>query len=211
MKASRNVVFGGLVSGGEKNMLKDLLLQNRSYRGFDESRTITREELMELVEMARYTASASNAQTLKYALVWEKEQAETVLGMTAWAGFLKELHLPLPGKHPMAYIVICHDTSVHPSATAFQIDVGIAAQTLLLAAVEKGLGGCIIGSFQRKKLQQELGLDARFEPQLVIALGKPDEKIEITDVGQDGSTRYYRDAQGTHFVPKRKLEDLLLP
>lgn len=191
-------------------MLKDLLLQNRSYRGFDESRVITREELMEMVEMTRYTASAVNAQTLKYALVWEHEQTERLVEMTGWAGFLKELHLPLPGKHPTAFIVICHDLSIQENAAAFQKDVGIAAQTILLSAVEKGLGGCMIGSFHKEKLRQELRLDASIEPQLVIALGKPDEKIEITDVGQDGSTRYYRDAQGTHFVPKRKLEDLLL-
>ena len=133
-------------------MLKELAIQNRSYRGFDEKRRISREELLELVDITRCVASAGNMQPLKYALVYEKEQVETVLTMTAWAGYLKEMNLPKEGMHPTAFVVICHDLNIQNNAAASRIDVGMAAQTLLLYAAEKGLGGCAIGSFNAGKV-----------------------------------------------------------
>lgn len=192
-------------------MLKDLVLKNRSYRGFDESRPVTREELAGLVELTRYTASSMNKQPLKYYIACEKTETEQILALTRWAGALPELQLPYPGTHPTGFIVICQDKEIHPGAGVFARDVGIAAQTILLAAAEKDLGGCMIGSFQREALKTLLRLPESIEPQLVLAVGKPAEHIVLADVGPDGNTDYYRDAAGTHYVPKRPLSDLLLP
>ncbi|MBR2667372.1 MAG: nitroreductase family protein [Oscillospiraceae bacterium] len=190
--------------------LYELVCKSRSYRGYDESRQLTREELLELIECARLCPSSVNRQPLKFYPVWEHEQAERVLALTRWARALPELTLPHPGKHPTAFIIICQDQEIDPSLTRYQKDVGIVAQTMLLAAVEKGLGGCMIGNFDPAPMRAELGLDARYAPLLVVALGKPDETIVLTEVGPEGSTDYYRDADDVHYVPKRSLEDIIL-
>jgi nitroreductase len=88
--------------------------------------------------------------------------------------------------------------------------IGIAAQTILLGAAEKGLGGCMIGAFRREELARALALDTRYRPLLVIALGKPAETVVVEDVGASGDIKYWRDESGVHHVPKRSLESLLI-
>ena len=92
-----------------------------------------------------------------------------------------------------------------------QWDDGIAAQTIMLSAVEKGFGGCMIGSCRRDDIARALHIDTEaYSIDLVLALGKPKEEVVIVPVGEDGSTTYYRDANGVHYVPKRNLEDVML-
>lgn len=191
-------------------MLIDLLKKNRSYRGYDDSFRIDRSMLEELIDCTRYTASSVNIQPLKYFAASEPETVALIQPLTHWAGKLKELHLPREGQRPTAFIVICQDMSVSDSPTMFQRDIGIAAQTILLAATEKGLGGCMIGSFEKNTLKKALSLPEQIEPMMVLAIGKPDETVLLTEVGPDGSTDYYRDENDVHFVPKRALKDILL-
>lgn len=188
----------------------EMVKKNRSYRGFDESRRISREELMEMVECARLTPSGANRQPLKYDLIWKAEEVGQVLPMTRWAAALPERHLPDPGKGPTAFIVLLQETAWVKEAAACQRDIGIAAQTLLLAATEKGLGGLMIGNFDRAGLEKIRHYPEHLIPQLVIALGKPAERIVLTEVGEDGATAYYRDEQDVHYVPKRRLEDIII-
>ncbi len=191
-------------------MLKDLLLKNRSYRGYTR-RPMTREELTEFVDCARLCPSSVNAQPLRYYLVWEPEELAKVQPLTRWAKGLPQITLPHPGMEPTGFIIICQDLTLDPSLARYQRDVGIVAQTMLLAAAERGLGGCMIGSFLAGELQQALNLPDTIAPMLVVAFGEPAETVVLTQVGPDGSTRYYRDAQDVHYVPKRALEDLILP
>lgn len=193
-------------------MLRDLIMKNRSYRGYDETRKIEREELLELVDLTRYTASSVNMQPLKYYISCSKAEVDEIQKLTKWAAALPGLELPYPGTMPTGFIIICQDTSINAGSTMFLRDIGIAAQTILLAAVEKGLGGCMIGNFSKDRLKELLHLSEHIEPNLIVAIGKPAEKIILTDVGEDGNTRYYRDESGTvHYVPKRSLEDIVLP
>jgi len=188
----------------------ELVKKNRSYRGFDESRRISREELLELVECARLTPSGANRQPLKYDLVWQPEEVSAVLKLTRWAAALPERHLPDPGKGPTAFVVMLQETEWVKEAAACQRDIGIAAQTLLLAATEKGLGGLMIGNFDRAGLESLRRYPEHLIPQLVIALGKPDERIVLTEAETNGPTSYYRDEQDVHYVPKRRLADIVL-
>ena len=68
----------------------------------------------------------------------------------------------------------------------------------------------MIGNYDRAGLQETLRLPAHLSPQLVIALGKPAETVVLTEVGPNGSTTYYRDEQDVHYVPKRRLEDVIV-
>ena len=183
--------------------LDTLLHRNRSYRGYDPSRTVTRDELLKLVEVTTLVPSGMNRQALRYRLVTE-EDSDKVLPLIRLGGALPELHLPLPGTEPRAFLVIC---STVPESPVIDIDLGIAAQSLLLKAVEMGLNGIIIRAFDPVKLQEVLGLELL--PLLVIAIGKGAENIYLKPVEAGESLTYYR-KDGVHFVPKLKAEDLLI-
>ncbi|MBO7633220.1 MAG: nitroreductase family protein, partial [Lachnospiraceae bacterium] len=130
-------------------MIKDLVRKNRSYRGYDESRKITEDELKELVDTARVAGSAANLQPLKYRLVCSESEVAKLNGITRWGKMLKDIELPHTGKYPTAYIVICVDTEITKAPENANTDIGIAAQTIRLAAVEQGLGGCMIGNYEK--------------------------------------------------------------
>ena len=188
-------------------MFRDLVLTNRSYRRFAQTESIDENTLRSLVDLARQTPSAANLQPLKYILSWTPQRNATVFSTLSWAGYLTEWGGPTEDERPSGYIVLLGATLICPSVGC---DQGIAAQTILLGAAELGLGGCIFGSIDRDKLREELCIDEHLEILLVIALGKPAEKVVLEQVGDEGSIKYYRDSEGVHHVPKRKLDDIIL-
>lgn len=191
-------------------MLKDLVLKNRSYRGYNKNRQVTKEELLELVDIARICPSTANIQPLCYYLAWKPDEVAKIQEQTRWAGALPQMKLPHPGMEPLAFIVILQDTKINDSMTRFQKDVGIVAQTMLLAAAEMGLGGCMIGSFHAQNIKEILSLDETYVPMLVVALGEPAEQIVLKEVEPGESMAYYRDENDVHYVPKRKLKDIVI-
>ncbi|MBF1361105.1 MAG: nitroreductase family protein [Mogibacterium diversum] len=191
-------------------VIKDLIKKNRSVRGYDNSRDVTIEELREMVDCARLSASSVNMQPLKYILVNTVDGKARVLKQVSFAAKLSTLKLPHRGSEPMAYIVICQDEQISKSETGFLRDVGIAAQSITLAATELGLGACMLGYFSPDKLRQALDLSENLKPQLVISLGKSVEDIRIMDIEEGESTDYYLDEAGIHYVPKRKLDDVII-
>lgn len=188
-------------------MFKDLVLKNRSYRRFDEGQAVAMETLLKLVDLARLTPSAQNAQPLKYILSVDPQTNARIFPTLAWAGYLRDWPGPQEGERPSAYIVMLGDTEVRPS---FGCDHGIAAQTILLGAVEQGLGGCMIGSIHKENLRAALSIGVRYEILLVIALGKPVETVVVETVDESGNIKYWRDAQQVHHVPKRALSEIVL-
>jgi nitroreductase len=190
-------------------MLKDLIRKNRSYRRFDENRDIDTATLRELVDLARLSASGANMQPLKYLLTNTPEQNAKVFPHLGWAGYLAYWHGPEAGERPAAYIIILGDTEIK-EAQHMGIDPGIAAQSIMLGAAEKGLGGCMLGSIQKDALRQDLNIPARYEILLVLALGKPAESVVLENLPTDGSIKYYRDETDVHHVPKRALDEIIL-
>lgn len=188
-------------------MLKDLLKKNRSYRRFYNDKKITRDQLKELIELARLTPSAANLQPLKYILVSEEEMNKKVYETLNWAGYLKDWDGPIEGERPAGYIIMLRDKSITQKQS---VDEGISAQTICLGAVEQGLGCCIIASINRTKLTENLNIDHNFDIALVIALGYPKENVIIEDAKEDGSIKYYRDNKGNHYVPKRSVNELII-
>lgn len=191
-------------------MLIDLIKANRSYRGYDSSRMVTRKEMLEMVNCARLSASSINKQPLKYFITNDKKTVKAINSQIKMGGLLPDLHLPLEGEEPPAFIVICQDLKISSSMTGFLKDVGIAAQSILLSAAEMGLGGCMVGNFIPERLEHSLKLGEDFRPYLVIAVGKPVEEIKLIEIEEGQSTKYYRDETGIHYVPKKKLEDIIL-
>ena len=187
-------------------MLKELILKNRSCRRFYQSESISREMLCEWVNLARNSASARNAQPLKYILCTDKSFNGRIFDQLAWAGYLTDWDGPVEGERPAAYIVMLHDTSI---SSNYLCDDGIATQSILLGAAEAGFGGCIIYSCNRKNLREILNLSEQFEIIQVLALGKPKEEVLLEEM-KNGEVKYWRDENQVHHVPKRALEEIIL-
>ncbi len=186
-------------------MILDLIKSTRSYRRFKGNAPISRERLVSYVEAARFSASAINAQRLRFALVSDTETAERMFELVTFAGFLKPEQKARAHQHPTAYIVICSETPKDKVA----IDIGIAAQSIALAACEDGVGACMIGSYRPDGVAELLSLPDAMKPLLVIALGYPDERVELCDATPD-DTKYFRDHDDVHMVPKLTLDHLII-
>lgn len=185
----------------------ELVRRNRSYRRFDESHAVDRATLVELVDLARCTASAANRQPLKYLLSTEPATNGAIFPCLAWAAYLKDWSGPGPGERPTAYITVLVDETI---SKEWWCDDGIAAQTILLGAVERGLGGCILGAIQKDRLRQALAISPHLMIRLVLALGRPAETVVLEDLAPGGDIRYWRDEAGIHHVPKRGLGELII-
>ena len=188
-------------------MLKDLILKTRSYRRFHEDTAVSLATLRELVDLARLSASGSNKQPLKFLLCVDPNTNASIFPALAWAGYLKEWKAPVAGERPSAYVVVLGDTAISGFSG---VDHGIAAQSIMLGATERGLGGCIIASVKHDLLRATLEIPEQYQILLVLALGAPKETVVIDPVGPDGDIKYWRDADGVHHVPKRALDDLIV-
>jgi len=188
-------------------MIRDSIIKNRSYRRFYEEVPIELETLRQLVDLARLSSSAGNLQPLKYILSSDPQKNALIFPHLAWAGYLKDWSGPCEGERPSAYIIILGDKEITQS---FGCDHGIAAQSILLGATEKGLGGCIIGSIQRQGLRKALDIPSRYEILLVLAIGRPKEKVVIEATGPGRDVKYWRDSENVHHVPKRPLDDIIV-
>lgn len=183
--------------------LNKLLRRNRSYRGYDTSFEVRADQLRRIIETATLCPSARNQQVLRFRPVLRNE-SDKVLKQIRLGGALPELHLPFPGTEPQAFIVIC---STVEESKYVDIDLGIVAQTMLLQATELGLGGICIGAFDHAEIKEVLNLP--YEPVLVIAFGRPSEHIELVECSEGDSLTYYR-KDGIHYVPKIRVDDLII-
>ncbi len=188
-------------------MIRDLIVQNRTCRRFHQEVPIELDTLRELVDLARLSASGANRQPLKYMLSCDPKKNVLVFPHLVWARYLRDWPGPSEGERPSAYIIILGDTEISKNVLC---DHGIAAQSILLGAREKGLGGCIHTGVKRDELSKALDIPPRYEILLVLSLGKPKEKVVLETVGPDGDVKYWRDSDGVHQVPKRRLDDIIV-
>ena len=186
---------------------RELMVQNRTRRKFDESSPVEMKTLVELIELTRFMPSGRNMQPLKYIAVADKAVCDGIFPLLGWAGYLKDWKGPAEGERPTGYIVMMLDRNVADSPGC---DHGIASQAIMLGAVEKGLGGCIIGTVNKKKLSRMLDLPENFDILLVLALGVPTQNVVVEPLPSDGSIKYWSGDDDRHHVPKRGLNELLV-
>lgn len=191
--------------------MKNLVRQTRTVRRFQEDKPLALETLHDLIDLARLSGSARNAQALKYMIINEMQQRQDLFPLLAWAGYLPHWPGPAAGERPPTYILCLLDaTQQKGPLTEAHFDLGIASQNLLLGAAEQGVYGCRIGAFVPAKVQQLFNLPQQYSVLLVLALGYPAETVVLEEVGEDGDIRYWHDGQGIHHVPKRRLADVLV-
>ncbi len=191
--------------------VEKLINKNRSYRRFYQDYKIDEEQLFKLVNLARLSPSPRNLQALKFWISNDEKLNEKIFPSLAWAGYIKDWSGPPQDEQPAAYIFILADKKISDN---FQKDFlptasGIAAQSILIGAAELGLGGCIIAAFQKNQISQTISLPDYLDTLLILAIGKPKEKVIIQDVDSTGSIIYWRDEEKNHHVPKRKMEDIV--
>lgn len=187
-------------------MIGDLIKRNRSYRRYLEPERLRDDQLMSWIELARLSPSSRNQQALKFKVITDEATCNELFPLLAWAGYLTDWPGPEEGERPAGYILILGDTHL---GQGFDIDLGIAAQSILLGAVEDGYGGCMIGSIRKEEVRNLCSIEEYLQILLVIALGKPVEEVIIDEV-KVGDIRYWRDEKNIHHVPKRKLDDIVL-
>ncbi len=199
-------VFGANVpkAGARRPGLDILLARNRSYRGYDKNYEVHPRQLETILAVNTKLGSGMNAQRLRFHPVVKGPQADAVLANIGLGAALPELHLPLPGSEPEAFIVVCATCEENPIV---DIDLGISLQSMALKAVELGLGCVMIRNFKPEALQSALGLPLK--PLAVLAVGKPAETVELRPVRAGEPLKYYRE-EGRHIVPKIVLEDLII-
>lgn len=186
---------------------KDLILKTRSYRRYYEDVKISFDDIIDLIDLARLSASAKNMQPLKYIIVNTPEKNNLIYDVIKWAGFLKNWDGPEVGERPSAFIIMLLDTTITENNYC---DHGISTQSILLGATEKGFGGCIIAAIERLKLRKRFLIDKKYKILHVISLGKPKENVILTKLNSGENYEYYRDEKENHFVPKRQLKDIIL-
>ncbi len=198
-------LVGGIVTSWDG--YSSLVARNRSYRRFYQDRRIPIPVLRNMVDLTRRAASSANRQMLKYIISVNPDSNQKVFSTLGWAGYLKDWQGPAEGERPSAYIIILGDKEL---GNEFKYDAGIAAQTILLAAAERGLGGCMIASVRRDQLREKLEISESLDILLVIALGLPRERVLLELVSEGDDIQYWRDARGIHHVPKRPLDEILI-
>ncbi len=191
----------------ELEQFKKLLERDRSVRRYDETRLISRETLVSLVELTRFCASGRNAQPLRYRLVTEPDERAGVFEHLAWAGYYKDWAGPATGERPTAYLIQCRDTTL---GEGLLCDDGLQLQAITLGATTLGISCCIIKAFNSKGVADALGIDPRYKPHYVLALGYAAEKVKLVEMKPDGDFKYYRDEDDTQCVPKRPLDQLII-
>ncbi|MGL5376760.1 MAG: nitroreductase family protein [Cetobacterium sp.] len=189
-------------------MLDELLLKTRSYRTFD-SREITFETLEKIIDATRFGGSGKNSQTLRYSIVNSNSLCHKIFPHTAWAGAIP--WSPTFDESPKAYILISSLKENPLQPIALGMDIGIASEIMLLKATELGFGGCLIGTFNKMEISRIFDLNTElYSPQLLLVLGKPTDKVILTE-GKSDNLKYHRDSEtNTHYVPKLSLNDLIL-
>lgn len=190
--------------------LKEMVIKNRSYRKFDETKSIPLPHLLDMVDISRFTPSSVNIQPFKFYISNEKQKNDIIFPHTRWARLLKDYPGPVEGERPTAYIIVCNDLKVASNVERFAVDAGIISQTILLAAVEKGYGGIMIKNMDGEDIKTKLNMPNHISPYIVLALGTPDEEIILEEINDGEKTTYYRDENGMHHVPKRKLDDIII-
>jgi len=169
--------------------------ERRSIRKFKD-KSIPSTVLEKCVNAGRLSPSAANKQPLKFITITKK--LEEVFSCTKWAGYLD--WEPDETEMPRAYIGILKKEDY-----GWDIDAGIAAQSICLTAWNEGVGSCILGSIDREKLQELLPIPSDHKIVYLVALGYPDEEPEV--VQSDEKVEYYHEG-GVLKVPKRPIEGI---
>ena len=173
----------------------------RSIRHFQD-RPVPREVLEKCVNAARLAPTGANLQPLEFVIVDDPDLVSRIFPTIKWAMYIRPAHDPPPGNEPRAYILIMKRKDVNPAWAL--CDVGAAMQTIILVALDQGVGTCALLSVDFDSVRSTLNVPDEYETSLLIALGYPNESPVEAPV--EDSVRYWKDESGVLHVPKKSLD-----
>lgn len=185
---------------------RELVKLNRTCRRYDRSKPISRQDLVDLVDLVRYAPCGKNKQALRFFLSADEETNAKIFANIFWAGFLKDWDGPVEGERPGGYILVFDEND----GRAMTEDIGIAGQTIALGARAEGKAVCIFKAYKEKEIKEALGLDDNLNLLLVVSVGYPLEEVVIDNIRLGEDSKYYRDKDQVHHVPKILTEDLII-
>lgn len=186
--------------------MMEFLRSRRTYRRFAQ-RAVPHEILTEAVDAARMASCGANRQTVRYIVVESADAVAAVQPLVHWAAYLPpEQGTPKADELPTAFIAVLQDDNL-PGAS--DVDVGLALGSLTAAAWAHGVGSCIMGAIDRPTLKELLALPEGVRLCYMVALGYPTHESHLVEM-QDGSVKYYLDADRNYCVPKRGMDEVLL-
>lgn len=190
-------------------MIKDIIKKSRSYRIFDENYKLSKQDLIDLIELARFSPCGKNGQYLRFIPIYKEEVLKEIYPCLAWAAYLKDWKGPTEGERPTGIIlVVSKEGNLNDPILA--CDMGIVSQSIMLGAVEKNLGGCMIRALNRNKIYDVLNLSDDYIIHIALAIGKPAQEVIIENIHENEDIKYWMDKDNTHHVPKIILEDLVI-
>lgn len=190
-------------------MIKDIIKKSRSYRIFDENYKLSKQDLIDLIELARFSPCGKNGQYLRFIPIYKEEVLKEIYPCLAWAAYLKDWKGPTEGERPTGIIlVVSKEGNLNDPILA--CDMGIVSQSIMLGAVEKNLGGCMIRALNRNKIYDVLNLSDDYIIHIALAIGKPAQEVIIENIHENEDIKYWMDKDNTHHVPKIILEDLII-
>lgn len=188
--------------------LENLLEWRRSYRKFDESRLISKNDIDEILNSIKFASCANNRQYLRFISVENKDKVLEIFDNTKWAASLpNNIGRPKEGERPVYFIAILSDEAKKLRFNG--LDEGLVISNLTLTAAEKGIGSCIIGSVNDKKMREILNYKDNYSCEVVIAFGYPKVKSTIKEIDLEEDQSYYLDEDGNYLVPKYKKDDIV--
>lgn len=186
--------------------MMEFLRSRRTYRRFAQ-RAVPHEILTEAVDAARMASCGANRQTVRYIVVESADAVAAVQPLVHWAAYLPpEQGTPKADELPTAFIAVLQDDNL-PGAS--DVDVGLALGSLTAAAWAHGVGSCIMGAIDRPALKELLALPEGVRLCYMVAFGYPTHESHLVEM-QDGSVKYYLDADRNYCVPKRGMDEVLL-
>ncbi|MDO5715451.1 MAG: nitroreductase family protein [Tissierellia bacterium] len=188
--------------------LKELLIQRRSYRKFDASKKLSQEDIEAILQSISYASSANNRQYLRFLSIEDDKKVQEVFNITKWGASLpNNMGQPKEGEEPVYFVAPLYDPKQVMKFNG--IDQGLVISNMTLTAYERGIGSCIIGNFNHKKLREILPIDPSMECDVLIAFGYPAIESTLKDISLDQDQSYYLDEKGEYIVPKYKFQEIV--
>jgi nitroreductase len=186
------------------NKMYDIIVSRRTVRQF-QAESVPRLVLERIVEAGKLAPSAANLQPLEFILADEDAVRRNVFPCLKWAAYIAPAGNPAPGHEPTAYVIVLVNSNVRENG--YEYDVGAAMENMILAGLTEGVASCWLLSVDRDKIREIFAVPVTHKIDSVLALGYPAEEPKVEEIKD--SCRYWKEADGTFHVPKRRLKDVI--
>lgn len=147
----------------------DVIRHRWSPRAFDESRPLTRDELHQLFEAARWASSSANEQPWQFLAVDRFQHPDAFAKMLS---VLTDSNQSWAKSAPVLVLVSTRPNASDGKPNRYAwYDTGQAVSLLTIQATSMGLGVRQMAGFHRDKVYEVCELDALCEPVVAIAIG----------------------------------------